>query len=67
MEKVTSIALLSLNLFLRLFFLVRVVSNTSLEVLEVSEDDAGEYVCMVETLSQAHLVTIAGEDDTTNI
>ena len=39
------------------------LSNTSLEVLEVSEDDAGEYVCMAETVSQKHLITIAGEDN----
>ena len=52
-----------LNFFQILLFLVRVLSNTSLEILEVSEDDAGEYVCMVETVSQKHLITIAGEDN----
>ena len=39
------------------------MSNTSLEVLEVSEEDAGEYVCMVGTLSHTHLIAIAGEDN----
>ena len=46
---------------------MRVLSHTSLEVLEVSDDDAGEYVCMVdvlgETVSQSHKITIAGKDN----
>jgi hypothetical protein len=46
---------------------VRVLSNSSLEVLEVSGDDAGEYVCVVddmgETVSKTHRIIIAGEDD----
>ena len=44
-----------------------VLSNTSLEVLEVSGEDAGEYVCMVdmmgETVSQTHLIIIAVRDN----
>ena len=56
-------ALFCLELCQILLFLVRVLSNSSLEVLGVSEDDAGEYVCMAETVSQKHLITIAGEDN----
>ena len=48
---------------------MRLFPNSSLEVLEVSKDDAGEYVCSVDvkgaTLSQAHLINIAGEDEIT--
>ena len=50
---------------------MRVLSDTSLEVLEVSDDDAGEYVCMVdvmgETVSQTHKITIAGKDNITSL
>ena len=46
---------------------MRVLSHTSLEVLCMSDDDAGEYVCMVdvlgETVSQSHKITIAGKDN----
>ena len=45
---------------------MRVLSNSTLEVLEVSGDDAGEYVCMVdvmgETFSKTQRFTIAGKD-----
>ena len=48
---------------------MRVFPNSSMEVLEVSKEDAGEYICRVDvkgdTLSQTHLITIAGEDDST--
>ena len=56
-------ALFCLELCQMLLFLVRVLSNSSLEVLEVSGDDAGEYVCMVKTVSRTHLINIAGEDN----
>ena len=46
---------------------MRVLSSTSLEVLEVSGDDAGEYVCVVdvkgETVSKTHRIIIAGEEN----
>ena len=56
-------ALFCLELCQILLFLVRVLSNSSLEVLEVSKDDTGEYVCTAETVGQTHLINIAGEDN----
>ena len=38
--------------------------NRSLEVLSMSDNDDGEYVCMVDDDRQVHLVTIAGKDHT---
>jgi hypothetical protein len=44
-----------------------VFSNSSLEVLELSGDDAGEYVCVVDdmgnTVSKTHRITISGENN----
>ena len=47
---------------------MRVLSSTSLEVLEVSGDDAGEYVCVVDvkTVSKTHRIIIAGEENIDN-
>ena len=42
--------------------IVRVMGNKSLELLDIQDGDEGEYVCMVGDDSQAHLVTMAGED-----
>ena len=46
-------------------FLVRLMANSSLEVLELTEKDGGEYVCMVDTktitLKYSHHVTVGGK------
>ena len=45
--------------------LVRLMANSSLEVLELTDDDAGEYVCMVDTETitskHTHLVIVGGK------
>ena len=41
------------------------MANSSLEVLELKDDDAGEYVCMVDTktitLKYSHHVIVGGK------
>ena len=46
-------------------YLVRLMDNSSLEVLELTDEDAGEYICMVDTetitAKHSHLVIVGGK------